>query len=256
MNPETMPFDHLMHWVPNLDTTIAHCAAAGFRPTNGGQLGNGMHNAFWRGRDLTYIELISVFDWEGWRSSSRPSTTVRSAREAAMAAGGGALQFAFEVEDIAAIGAALRHRGVDVGDPRVGTWQRNTDGATFSWEAAWVIDGPAWRPFFIHYPARRAENLVRRRSEHARLPDWSFHRLDLETTEPMASAEWLGRVLDLRVGSANGMPEIAAPGCTIRFVAGPADRVTRVVLDGTDGPLGDVAGVRYERRVDLPNEPR
>jgi hypothetical protein len=33
----------------------------------------------------------------------------------------------------------------------------------------------------------------------------------------------------------------------VRFEFGPTDRITRIVLDGTQGPIGDVFGVRYER---------
>jgi hypothetical protein len=40
---------------------------------------------------------------------------------------------------------------------------------------------------------------------------------------------------------------VPAPGCTVRFAAGPLDRVTRIVLDGGEGPIGEVLGVRYER---------
>ena len=43
----------------------------------------------------------------------------------------------------------------------------------------------------------------------------------------------------------NGAPEVAAFGCAVRFVSGSADRVTRIVLDGTEGPVGNVFGVLF-----------
>jgi hypothetical protein len=62
----------------------------------------------------------------------------------------------------------------------------------------------------------------------------------LETPDPLASANWLARLLGVRSTAVNGAPEVAAFGCVVRFVSGAADRVTRIVLDGTEGPVGNV----------------
>jgi catechol 2,3-dioxygenase-like lactoylglutathione lyase family enzyme len=232
-----MRFDHLMHWVPNLDVAVAECTARGFPPRIWGRIGeSALHNAGWNARDGNYLELISVYDWEAWRNRKRGSGA--SAREAALAAGG-ALQFAFEVNDMPSTVAAVRDRGIEITDPSVGTIEQ-PGGAIGRRENAWVIEGPGWRPFNIKYPRPRAERLANRTA----VPDWAFHSLDLSTPDPGASAAWLRRVLGIPAASNH---DVDAFGCTIHFVPGEVDRITRIVLDGTEGPIGDVFGVRYER---------
>ena|SRR5262245_37140392 len=100
-----------------------------------------------------------------------------------MLAGGGALQFAFEVDDVAAVVADVRRRGVVMRDPAAGSI-RYPSGNT----AAWVDEGPGWRPFFIRYPTQHSDRFAIRNP-----------------------------------------------------------RITQIMLDGTEGPVGDVFGVRYER---------
>jgi hypothetical protein len=163
-----------------------------------------------------------------------------------MLAGGGALQFAFEVDDVAAVVADVRRRGLVVRDPAAGSI-RYPSGKTSAWETTWVDEGPGWRPFFIRYPAPRAERLAQRLLLQPPLLDWAFRTVVLETPDPLASANWLARLLGVRSTVVNGAPEVAAFGCAVRFVSGAADRVTRIVLDGTEGPVGNVFGVRYER---------
>jgi hypothetical protein len=205
-----------------------------------------MHNAIWRARDLTAVELIGVYDPDAW--AQRPRRSERSARAEAMAAGGGALQFAFEVEDLAPIVADVRSRGVEIGDPLSETYH-GADGRTYAWQAAWVSEGPGWRPFFIQYEHRRADRLARAEEQNCRLADWRFHRFDLETPDPAAAARWLARVLGVQRAWAEGAPEVPAFGCQVRFLPGPADCITRVVLDGPEAPVGELAGVHYERRA-------
>jgi hypothetical protein len=240
-----MQFDHLMHWVPSLEGAIEESVARGFPARVGGRLGQGMHNAFWRGRDLTAIELMSVDDWDAWRS--RPRGSGAAAREAALAAGG-ALQLAFEVDDLAAVVASVRGRGISISEP-LQARSAGTDGAAYSWRAAWVTEGPGWRPFFIQYETRRAERLADAHRTGTPLLDLSFHRVDLETPDTASAGRWLARVLGVQLAWSDGMTEVPATGCRVRFVPGTADRVTRVVLEGTEGPVGDFWGVRYERRA-------
>ena len=117
-----------------------------------------MHNAFWRGRDLTAIELMSVYDWDAWRS--RPRGSGAAAREAALATGG-ALQLAFEVDDLAVVVASVRSRGIAISEPREAR-SDGADGTVYSWHAAWVTEGPGWRPFFIQYAARAPSDCPKR----------------------------------------------------------------------------------------------
>src|SRR5215471_14372348 len=107
----------------------------------------------WLGRELEYVELISVVDLEAWQHG--PRGPFAASREAAMLAGGGALQFAFEVDDVAAVVADVRRRGVVMRDPAAGSI-RYPSGNT----AAWVDEGPGWRPFFIRYPTQHSDRFA------------------------------------------------------------------------------------------------
>jgi hypothetical protein len=239
-----MRFDHLMHWVPNLEHAIAVCTELGFPPQRGGQIGDHLRNAVWLGRELEYVELISVVDLEAWRHGRRGP--LAASREAAMLAGGGALQFAFEVDDVAAVVADVRRRGVVIRDPTAGSI-RYPSGNTAAWESALVDEGPGWRPFFIRYPTPRSDRLATRRLQQPPPADWSFRAIVLETPDPLAAAAWLARLLGVGSTLVDGAPRVDAFGCTVRFGFGPADRITSIVLDGTQGPLGELFGVRYER---------
>jgi catechol 2,3-dioxygenase-like lactoylglutathione lyase family enzyme len=239
-----MRFDHLMHWVPDLDAALARCAGLGFPPERGGRIGEHLHNAVWWGRELEYVELISVVDLEAWRGG--PRGPLAASRGATMAAGGGALQFAFEVDDLDAVVAAVRSRGIAIRDPAAGSIVF-PGGNTAGWQAAWVDEGPGWRPFFIRYAVPRAERLARRRAQQPPLMDWAFCSVVLETPDPASSAAWLARLLGLELAPVDGVPALDAFGCIVQFVSGPADRIAEIVLDGSEGPLGDVFGVRYQR---------
>ena len=165
-----------------------------------------------------------------------------------MAAGGGALAFAFEVDDLSSTVAEARQRGVAVRDPEVGTARRASDGATVSWQAAWLDEGPGWRPFFIQYPRPHGERLARRSAQSDPATDWTFGAIVVETPEPEPAATWLARVLGATAAHADGTPTVAVLGCTVRFVVGPRDRVTQIELNGPGGPIGDVLGVTYGRQ--------
>jgi hypothetical protein len=140
----------------------------------------------------------------------------------------------FEVDDVAPVVADVRRRGLVVRDPAASSI-RYPSGKTAAWETAWVDEGPGWRPFFIQYPAPRAERLAQRRLMQPQLLDRAFRAVVLETPNPLASANWLAGLLGVRSTVVNGAPEVAAFGCAVRFVCGAADRVTRIVLDGTEG---------------------
>ncbi|HEY1297659.1 MAG TPA: VOC family protein [Chloroflexota bacterium] len=237
-----MRFDHLMHWVPDLEAAIARCTQLGFPPQRGGRIGPQLHNSVWLGRELEYVELISVVDLEAWRRGRRGP--LAASREAAMLAGGGALQFAFEVDDVEAVVADVRGRGIVMRNAAADSI-RYPNGNTAQWQTAWVDEGPGWRPFFIRYPTPRGDRLASRRQQQQ--SDWSFQAVVLETPDPTAAATWLARLLGVGSTLVDGAPQVAAFGCAVRFEFGPTDRITRIVLDGTQGPIGDVFGVRYER---------
>lgn len=135
-------FDHLVHWVPDLDTAIRDYQVLAFTVQRAGQHPQlGTHNAGWR-LDTRYIELIAVHDEAVARV--RPGWPEV---DATLRVGGGVLGFGVLVADVTATVADLRSRGIPVGDPQVGTIRR-TDGSTGEWHGASLQDGPRWAPFF------------------------------------------------------------------------------------------------------------
>lgn len=237
-----MQFDHLLHWVPDLDAAVRDYQALGFTVQPGGQHPQfGTHNAAWR-LDTRYIELIAVRDEAAARAGLGPdwpgiAATLRS--------GGGVGAFAVLVADVAATVADLRSRGVAVDDPRAGSIRR-ADGATGTWQSARLQHGPRWAPFFINY-GLPIDAWTARVREHGFPKDpWSLQGVTVEVPDPLASASWLGDVLGLDVGRvAHDVTGVRLPGCAISFARGPADRITAVVLTGPGAPNGPVAGLHY-----------
>jgi hypothetical protein len=236
-------FDHLMHWVADLDAAMRDYRGLGFTVQPGGEHpGVGTRNAAWR-IDARYIELITVHDEEVARSGFGPAWP---AIDATLRAGGGALAFAILVSDVAATVAELRSRGVGVDDARTGSIQQ-PDGSSLTWALAFLSEGPAWAPFFINYGVPADEWSTRFRGAGFPIDPWSLDRVVLEAADP-GSASWLAGVLGLSVSQVDqGAVEVPLPGCPIRFSQGPANRITRVVLSGADPPVGEVAGLRYLR---------
>jgi hypothetical protein len=100
-------FDHLVHWVPDLDAAMRDYQALGFTVQRAGQHPqSGTHNAGWR-LDTRYIELIAVRNEAvarlvpGWPEI-----------DATLRAGGGVLGFGVLVADVTATVANLRSRDV------------------------------------------------------------------------------------------------------------------------------------------------
>ena len=239
-----MQFDHLVHGVPDLDAAMEAYERLGFTIRPGGEHpGLGTRNAAWR-IDSRYIELITVHDAGVARAGFGPAWP---AIEATLRAGGGGLAFAVLVSDVAATVTELRSRGFIFVDAQPGSLLRS-DGSTFTWTLAWPTDGPPWGPLLVNYGVPAEAWLARFREQGFPIDPWSLDHLVVETSDPAASAGWLAGVLGLpvvQVGrDAIGVP---LPGCTIRFARGSADRITRVVLTGTDAPIGQVAGLSYRR---------
>ena len=102
----------------------------------------------------------------------------------------------------------------------------------YSWHAAWVTEGPGWRPFFIQYAAPRAERLAEAHRTGTPLLDWSFDRVDLETPDPASAGQWLARVLGVECLWSDGMTEVPATWLSSAIRArhcrpGDADRAGR-----------------------------
>jgi catechol 2,3-dioxygenase-like lactoylglutathione lyase family enzyme len=235
-------FDHLIHWVPDLDAAVRDYQALGFTVQPGGQHPQfGTHNAAWR-LDTRYIELIAVRDEATARAglgSDWPELV------ALLGSGGGVGAFGVLVADVAATVADLRSRGVSVGDPQDGSIRR-ADGSTGAWQSAGLQDAPGWAPFFINYGLPIDEWTARFREQGFPKDPWSLHGVRVEVADPAASASWLADVFGLYVvRDAQDVAEVRLPGCAITFVRGLADRITAVVLTGPGAPTGPVAGLHY-----------
>lgn len=240
-----MRFNHLMHWVPDLDAATEDYEALGFTIQPGGEHpGVGTNNAAWR-IDTRYVELIAVHDEGAARSGFGPAWP---AIDATLRAGGGALAFAVLIDDVAATVAQLRSRGVSVEDEQSGSIEQ-PDGSTITWSLAFISEGPAWAPFFINYGAPLGEWGTTGSGEpEFAVGPWSLDHIVVEVSDPAGSANWLAGVLGLSVPEGAGdAVEVALPGCMIAFVGGPANRPTGVVLAGAHAPVGEVAGLRYLR---------
>jgi Glyoxalase-like domain len=235
-------FDHLTHWVPDLDAAMGDYQALGFTVRRAGQHpGFGLHNAGWR-LDTRYIELIAVRDEAVARAGLGPGWPEI---DALLRAGGGAEGFAVLVTDIPATVADLRSRGIPVSDPQYGSIQR-TNGSIGGWQRASLLDGPRWAPVFINYGRPIGEWAARFRDKGYPKDPWVLHDMTVEVPDPLASAGWLAAVLGLDVSRiGQDAARVPLPGCAISFVPGPADRITAVALNGLGAPRGSVAGLRY-----------
>jgi hypothetical protein len=235
-------FDHLVHWVPDLDAAIRDYQALGFTVQPGGQHPQlGTHNAAWR-IDTRYIELIAVRDEAAARASLGPHWPEI---DATLDAGGGVLGFGVLVADVPATVAGLRSRGTRVGDPQAGSLRRS-DGSTKVWCGASLREGPGWAPFFINYGRPIDEWAARFRQQGFPKDPWALHGVTVEVPDPAAGAGWLADVLGLevlRIGP--DAARVPLPGFAITFARGPADRITAVTLTGPGAPMGSVAGLRY-----------
>jgi len=235
-------FDHLIHWVPDLDAAVRDYQALGFTVQPGGQHPqSGTHNAAWR-LDTRYVELIAVRDEAEARAGMGPAWPEIYAT---LRAGGGALAFGVLVADVQATVADFRSRGVAVEDVQAGSLRR-TDGSTGVWHYASLQDPPRWAPFFINYGLPIGQWAARSRELGFPKDPWVLHGVTAQVPDPTASANWLGDVfgLDL-VHIGPGAAEVRLPGCAITFAPGPADRITEVVLTGPGAPKGAVAGLRF-----------
>ena len=162
-----MQFDHLMHWVPDLEAAIQDYQSLGFTIQPGGEHpGVGTRNAAWR-IDARYIELITVHDEGLARTGFGPAWPTI---DAMLHAGGGALAFAILVSDVAATVGKLRSRGVNVEDAKTGSIQQ-PDGSAVTWALAFLSEGPPWGA--VPHQLRRPRGPVEHTHPRARLPDRS-----------------------------------------------------------------------------------
>jgi catechol 2,3-dioxygenase-like lactoylglutathione lyase family enzyme len=126
--------DHVMICVPDLDRAVDTCTRLGFGVHPGGvHTGKGTHNAI-AFNEGDYLELLAIRDRDEYLRGSPYPGLVEFIEQ-----GGGLRYVILQSDDLAAEVAAMRRRGVDVGDPVDGT-RRTPAGQELRWRAA--MPGP------------------------------------------------------------------------------------------------------------------
>ena len=155
--------DHVMICVPKLDAGIAAYARLGFDVHPGGShAGRATHNAIAFHRD-DYLELLSLRD-----DAPAPAPGSSDARLAEFLAGGGGFRsIAVQSDDLEADVAAMRARGVEVGDAAEGA-RRTPAGLELRWRAAALGPANPLPVFFVQHltPLDARRRQVPRAGEH------------------------------------------------------------------------------------------
>ena len=147
--------DHVMICVPNLAEAIAQYAKMGFNIHPGGDHpGKGTHNAIAL-NDEDYIELLAVRDPAEYAASGKAGAWNTGLTDF-IAAGGGIRYIVLQSDDLAADVAAMRGRGVDVGDVTDGS-RRTPTGQELRWKSAVLGPKNALPLFFIQHVTPMAE---------------------------------------------------------------------------------------------------
>ena len=136
-----MPFqlDHIVIAVSDLARAVADYRALGFTVLEGGVHASGAtHNALIVFADGTYLELLA-------RTGAAPAPETLDFSPM-LARGEGLCGFALRADQLTALSAALRARGVRTSEPYRGARQR-PDGAHLAWHLVLIDDGFA--PFLI-----------------------------------------------------------------------------------------------------------
>jgi catechol 2,3-dioxygenase-like lactoylglutathione lyase family enzyme len=181
--------DHVMICVPDLQPAIDAYTRIGFTVLAGGvHPGAGTENAIAFFQD-DYLELLAVRKGE--------ERLAGAALTEFLARGPGMRYVAVQSDDLAADVAAMRARGVDVGDPTDGG-RRTPAGQELRWRAARLGPANALPIFFIEHLTPLAE---RRRGHTGVHPNGALRteRVYIAVADVAKSAELYGRVLGVSV---------------------------------------------------------
>jgi catechol 2,3-dioxygenase-like lactoylglutathione lyase family enzyme len=186
--------DHAMICVPDLAKGIEAYTRLGFTVYPGGShTGRPTHNAI-AFHDEDYLELLSIRD----RSAVAPGSPDAGLADY-LDRGGGFRIVALQSDDLAADVAAMRQRGVDVGEIRDGG-RRTLEGQELRWRAAFLGPPDALPIFFIQHLTPLAE----RKAQAMRLgphPNgvMRMERVYIAVPDVAAAAGTYARVLGLPV---------------------------------------------------------
>ena len=184
--------DHVMICVPDLARGIEAYQRLGFNIYPGGtHTGRATHNAIaFTGEE--YIEVLSIRD----RSAVAPGTTDEGLARY-LDEGGGFRVIALQSDDLEADVAAMRRRGVDVGEIRDGG-RRTPAGQELRWRAAFPGSGVPLPIFFIQHltPLEERRRQVAKAGDH---PNGALRvdRVYITVPDVVATARLCSRVLAL-----------------------------------------------------------
>jgi catechol 2,3-dioxygenase-like lactoylglutathione lyase family enzyme len=137
--------DHLMVCVPDLARGAEAYARLGFSVHPGGvHTGLGTHNAI-AFLEQDYLELIAIRDRDEYLRASPYAGLVKF-----LEAGGGLRYIIVQSNDLEADIAAMRSRGVDVGDAKAGS-RRTPSGGELRWKSAMLGPRNPLPLFFIQH---------------------------------------------------------------------------------------------------------
>ena len=241
MPQHAVTFDHLIHWVADLDAARTSYDEAGLT-THAALTMPGFRNAAWGIDDERYVELATVDDWAAVTASAyaRGLKILRTAIDAL--SGSGLVTFGVDVPDARTTASQLREAGHDVIEDEVWFEER---GAGFV--EVHVRDAPSYFPFFISYDPPRAE-LARLRAEHRAsegielAPDRpDLAALLVRTDEPEVEARRLAELIGCPVDGTS----VALPGADVRFDKGAPAGLYGIAVRGlgwSSAPI-EIAGM-------------
>ncbi|WP_433578371.1 VOC family protein [Nocardia brasiliensis] len=232
-------FDHLIHWVDDLDGAMRAYDACGLT-TQGALTMPGFRNAAWGVDDERYVELATVDDWAAVGTSKYAAglEVLKPAIEALP--GPGLLTFAVDVVDAHATAARFRAAGREVDVVEVRFEEENV-----GFVEVFVRDAPAYFPFFITYAPPRHEIGRMRAEPRAAAGISSAGRPDLVALLiGSADPEGEARVFAEFVGCPARDSVVELPGAEVRFAEGFASGLSGIAVRGASVARGaNIAGM-------------
>lgn len=248
---DQLSFDHLIHWVTNIDQAAEAYRAAGL-PIRDALTMPGFRNAVWPVDLVHYVELATVDDWEAVRTSlyAEALAVLRPAIEALGGRSGG-LTFAVHVPDAGRMAEQLRAQGHEVAETQV-----RFEEYDLAFTEVFVLNGPRWWPFFISFDpprdvlaAKRAEAQAEAEASGTAGPGWPKSDADLvgvvvTSSDPEAAATGVSELLGLSVEHVAGAIRVPLPRVPLFFEPGETEGIAGLLVAGIEvATPADVGGL-------------
>ncbi|MEM6433600.1 MAG: VOC family protein [Cyanobacteria bacterium P01_D01_bin.115] len=248
---EQLSFDHLIHWVTDIDQAAEAYRTAGLSVHDALTM-PGFRNAAWSIDLIHYVELATVDDWGAVRTSpyAEALAALRPAIESLDGRSGG-LTFAVHVSDASQKAEQLRAKGHEVAETQVQFEEHD-----LSFTEVFVLDGPHWWPFFISFDpprdvlaAKRAEAAAEAAAAGTTVPGSSKSDADLvgvvvTSRNPEAAATGVSELLELSVEHLAEAIRVPLPRVPLFFEPDETEGITELLISGIEvaGPI-DLGGL-------------